>query len=106
VVVAVDAHRDPDSGEINPTLLAETMAHELGHQFGLHHTTEAQGDDHDLFDDTPACTPAMDANGDGELAAEECPDGDNVMFWTAAEFDQTLFSLGQSDVVFFSPVSQ
>ncbi|MGE0551426.1 MAG: M12 family metallo-peptidase [Kofleriaceae bacterium] len=36
--------------------LASTMGHELGHYFGLYHTSEASGDKHDPIEDTPQCT--------------------------------------------------
>ena len=105
VVIALDSHRTVD-GVLNTTLMGETIAHELGHQLGLFHTTESDGGSHDVVPDTPECTPDMDTNRDGQLAAEECPDGQNVMFWTAASFSQDLMSPAQSDVIFFSPVSQ
>ncbi|MEM7157127.1 MAG: hypothetical protein AAF799_30015 [Myxococcota bacterium] len=84
VLVAVDAHLD-GNGALRPSWLAETVAHEFGHQIGLAHTSEAEGDFHDPLEDTPQCTTAMDANGDGTLDPEECPDGTNLMFWVAAE---------------------
>ena len=63
--------------------VAETMAHELGHQLGLYHTTESDGSYHDPLSDTPECT--NDWNGDGVVDAWECEDagGDNLMFWSA-----------------------
>ena len=63
--------------------VAETMAHELGHQLGLYHTTESDGSYHDPLSDTPQCT--NDWNGDGYVDAWECEDagGDNLMFWSA-----------------------
>ena len=62
---------------------AETMAHELGHQLGLYHTTESDGTQHDPLSDTPECT--NDWNGDGSVDAWECEDygGDNLMFWSS-----------------------
>ncbi|MEL6741773.1 MAG: M12 family metallo-peptidase [Planctomycetota bacterium] len=105
VVVALTSHRTVD-GVVNTTLMGETIAHELGHQLGLFHTSESDGSGHDVVDDTAECTLADDANGDGQLAAEECPDGANVMFWTSASFSQSTMSASQSDVLFFSPVSE
>ncbi|MEM7155255.1 MAG: zinc-dependent metalloprotease family protein [Myxococcota bacterium] len=104
VVMALDAHLD-EGGSLDATLLGETMAHEMGHQMGLPHTSEADGSDHDLAGDTPQCTIDMDADGDGQLSAEECPDGLNVMFWTAGDQSQQEMSSIQSDIIFFSPVT-
>lgn len=104
VVMALDAHLD-DSGVLDATLLGETMAHEMGHQMGLPHTSEADGSDHDLASDTPQCTIDMDSDGDGQLSAEECPDGLNVMFWTSGDQSQQEMSSTQSDVIFFSPIT-
>jgi len=63
--------------------VAETMAHEVGHQLGLFHTTESDGSFHDPLGDTPECT--NDWNGDDLVDAWECEDdgGDNLMFWSA-----------------------
>jgi hypothetical protein len=63
--------------------VSETMAHELGHQLGLYHTTESDGSYHDPLSDTPQCTD--DWNEDGYVDAWECEDagGDNLMFWSA-----------------------
>ena len=63
-------------------LVSETMAHELGHQLGLFHTTESDGSYHDPLADTPECT--NDGNGDGVVGAWECEGagGDNLMFWS------------------------
>lgn len=63
--------------------VAETMAHELGHQLGLFHTTESDGSYHDPISDTPECS--NDWNGDGLVDAWECEDlgADNLMFWSA-----------------------
>lgn len=103
VVVGVEGHRRLD-GILDTVFLGETIAHELGHQLGLFHTTEADGAFHDLAPDTAECTLADDANGDGMLAAAECPDGNNFMFWSGGMTPQTEVSPFQSDVIFFSPI--
>jgi hypothetical protein len=48
---------------------ATTLAHEIGHQLGLYHTTELAGQPHDPLSDTPECSDSS------------CPDGfaDNLM---------------------------
>ncbi len=106
VVIGVDSHRD-GGGNINIDTLGETMAHEVGHQLGLFHTTESEGTDHDFLPDTPECTPANDSNGDGTLTAEECQalDGAYMMFWTEG-IPQQQISPVQSDVIYFSPITR
>lgn len=78
------------------------LAHEFGHFTGLNHTTEAEGDSLDPFEDTPQCDLAShDADGDGNLSAEECVDADgrNVMFWVVGENPDTGWSPRQSVIV-------
>lgn len=107
VVVSVEAHRDTD-GALDTTTLGETMAHEVGHQLGLFHTTEEGGESHDILTDTPECEAQdHDANRDGYVSAEECEDRDgrNVMFWTSAEFPQDVMSAQQADVLRRSAVA-
>lgn len=90
VMISVDTHLDGDGETLLTDLMGETMAHEIGHQLGLFHTTEEDGLGHDGITDTPECGVEFDADGDGELTAEECESsgGRNFMFWTSAEFGQ------------------
>lgn len=106
VMLSVDAHLDEDFEDLLPNLFGETAAHEVGHQLGLFHTTEAGGTLHDFLDDTAACAASdRDLNGDGEVSAEECENfgGRNVMFWTSADFPQDQWSDGQRYVLGRSP---
>lgn len=103
VVVAIEPHRFED-GQISTQLLGETIAHELGHQFGLFHTSESDGSANDLAPDTAECGPEDDIDGDASLVPSECPDGSNFMFWTSDGTPQTEVSPFQADVIFFSPV--
>jgi len=108
LVLSVDSHRDFDDTVLT-TLLGETMTHELGHQMGLFHTTEAEGEYHDGISDTPECTPDFDTNGDGWVDADECEGqgGENVMFWTSTDsFRQDRLTPIQADVFYFSPVNR
>lgn len=100
VAISVEAHLD-GNGRLLTSLMGETMAHEAGHQFGLFHTTEAEGTSFDILDDTPNCAAATYDDGDGELTAEECAsaDGRNLMFWTAGDFAQDQLSSQQADVL-------
>ncbi|MCC6622548.1 MAG: hypothetical protein IT385_14885 [Deltaproteobacteria bacterium] len=67
-------------------LTAETMAHELGHQLGLYHTTEGDGRIHDHVLDTPECPSSYDSNRDGLMDPSECAvrGATNLMFWAAS----------------------
>jgi hypothetical protein len=101
VMVSVDTHLDGDGETLLTDLMGETMAHEIGHQLGLFHTTEEDGVGHDGITDTPECGLAFDTDGDGELTAEECEaaGGRNFMFWTSADFGQFEMSPIQAMVL-------
>ena len=104
VVVSVDSHLDVD-GEVDTRLMGGTMAHELGHQLGLYHTTDSDGWQHDVLADTPECDTSYDRDGDGYLTAEECADagGDNFMFWTSGNLVQETCTADQAAVLDASP---
>lgn len=74
---------NPLAGE--PQRLGRALAHELGHAFGLFHTTETNGEVFDPFPDTPACDRARDKDGFG-LDASDCQaaGADNLMFPTTS----------------------
>lgn len=97
VVMSVDTHRRA-SGDIDLGMLGDTIAHEVGHQLGLFHTSEASGDAFDPLPDTPEC-PVDRFGDDGEVYAEDCPDGENFMFWTAGDLPQTQMSPWQARVL-------
>lgn len=101
VMVSVDTHLDGDGETLLTDLMGETMAHEMGHQLGLFHTTEEDGLGFDGITDTPECGVEFDADADGELTAEECEaaDGRNFMFWTSADFGQFEMSPIQAMVL-------
>ena len=52
---------------LNEQLLGETAAHEMGHQLGLYHPTEANGTTFDILSDTAECSKSSrdnDSNGE------------------------------------------
>lgn len=96
----------PDEG-VAIALTSQTMAHELGHQLGLFHTTEADGRMHDTISDTAECPASPnDRNRDGLVDPEECAalGGRNLMFWAATLED--IVSLGQRKVLHKNPTMQ
>ena len=102
VMISVDTHLDGDGATLLTDLMGETMAHEVGHQLGLFHTSESDGTEHDPISDTLECDAERDADGDGEVSAEECEaaGGRNFMFWTAAEsFGQFEMSPTQAAIL-------
>lgn len=100
VIVSLDAHLFVD-GTLDTELLGEVMAHEIGHQLGLFHTTESDGARTEALVDTPECPADADANADGMFSAEECSDADgsNFMFWTSGDLRQDTVSPEQGFVL-------
>lgn len=105
VIVAVDGHYWGNS--LDTQTMGETMAHEVGHQMGLFHTTESDGSRTESLDDTPNC-PASADDGDGYFTAEECADydGANFMFWVAGSFAQDQVTDSQAMVLSRSPITR
>ncbi len=106
VIISVDNNLNADGATVDIDFMASVLAHEVAHQVGLFHSTEAEGLFHDEFDDTAACTTAQDADGDGYVDADECIDhgGRNFMFWTGGDFDQNEISRSQARIISLSPV--
>ncbi|MFK7986213.1 MAG: reprolysin-like metallopeptidase [Sandaracinaceae bacterium] len=107
VVISLDSHLDAD-GELDLDTMGETIAHEIGHQLGLFHTTEEDGEGHDALEGTPECGAEFDDDADGSLTAEECvgQGARNVMFWTSGDVRQTEMSADQTEVIASSVVVQ
>ena len=105
VIVAVDGHIW--GSDLDTQTMGETLAHEVGHQMGLFHTTEDDGSRTESLQDTPAC-PASADDGDGYFSAEECSDydGGNFMFWVAGNLAQDQLSESQAMVLSRSPITQ
>ncbi|MEC9068988.1 MAG: zinc-dependent metalloprotease family protein [SAR324 cluster bacterium] len=101
---------------LNEQLLGETAAHEMGHQLGLYHPTEANGTTFDILSDTAECSKSSrDNDSNGEVSAEECEGfgAENVMFWTpwssssrSAGKKQETLSSHQRQVLKYSPIAK
>ena len=88
-------------------LIAETWAHEGGHNLGLFHTSESSGTAFDPLLDTPECSRARDTNGNRVLEANECQGAgaDNLMFWTTSPTGlNTNLTPNQGFVILRDPV--
>jgi hypothetical protein len=104
VVVSMVEYRNSPNREYGVQATADTIAHELGHQLGLFHTTESNGKSFDPISDTAECPAAQfDGNRDGLVDTQECAarDATNLMFWTSA-YDSRL-SVGQRKVLHGNP---
>ena len=110
---AAGLHGSPSSGVVFATegmlgrsgwfdgnsMLAQTMAHEVGHFLGLFHTTEIYGGA-DPLGDTPQC-PQSDIQS---YRHEACPDYDNLMFPTAGFRDQVTLTSQQIEILVGNPL--
>ena len=114
VLISLTTHATGST--LDPQLLGETAAHEMGHQLGLFHTTEQGGTSFDILSDTAECPKSsMDNDSNGQMSAEECEGygGENVMFWTAwssssrsAGKKQETLSSYQQQVLKYSPIAK
>ena len=75
--------------------IANVAIHELGHFFGLSHTTELDAQAFDELDDTPEC-PNL---GSKNYHDYECPDYNYIMFPLTGRETYTKFSPQQMDVM-------
>ena len=114
VLSSLTAHASETT--LDPQLLGETAAHEMGHQLGLFHTTEQGGIEFDIITDTAECAKSSrDNDSNGQMSAEEC-DGygaNNIMFWTSwstssrsAGKKQGTLSSHQQHVLKYSPLAK
>lgn len=80
--VVMTAGPDPFEPERDLIARANVAWHEMGHFLGLFHTTEEDGQSFDIIDDTPECpVDEFDDDGNDIVTADECPDGDLMMFY-------------------------
>ncbi|MEO5970630.1 MAG: M43 family zinc metalloprotease [Bdellovibrionia bacterium] len=69
------AQQDGDSFE-----LSSTIAHEMGHFFGLNHLSESDGASHDAIIDTPICTATQTIGGTAYATLNACRTSDSNTF--------------------------
>lgn len=100
LVISVDSHRLSD-GRLLINEMGATIAHELGHMFGLFHTTEQAGTEHDPIADTLECSIAYDLNQNGRVDYEECVGhgAENLMFWGADTSSPSYISATQASIL-------
>ena len=93
--VGISSHGKKESkGGYTSSQIAETTIHELGHFFGLQHTTEIGGIRVDEYEDTPECTD-MALNYYGE-----CKDRNYIMFpFVQLDWAYATFSPQETDVI-------
>lgn len=91
--------------ETDQMILAKILAHEIGHYFGLFHTTEYNGESVGALSDTPQCGTQNDANGDGYVAGSECrgKGAEYLMFWS---YDGSLVRTGDFQILLSSQEGQ
>lgn len=90
----VATHR-PNNTSVNSRNIADVVVHELGHFFGLKHTTEYWGEE-DNLEDTPACP---DINKK-DFPDNKCPDFGYIMFpMSFFSYTYSTFTPQQMDVI-------
>ena len=78
--------------------VANVAAHEIGHFFGLSHTTEYGGKEFDSLDDTPECEGLQKEN----FNMEKCPDRNYIMFpKEEVNWEYITFTPQQMDIIRF-----
>ncbi|MCZ6553279.1 MAG: hypothetical protein O7A67_05695 [SAR324 cluster bacterium] len=93
-------------GDGTGTILGFALAHELGHYFGLYHTSQTGPTQTDIIgedpiDDTPACRTLDIFSAGGSV--DGCPDRGNLMFPIVENNPIPNVTVGQGNVVKFNP---
>jgi hypothetical protein len=104
LVIALEPHLTEMSQDfiLDTRLMGSTIAHELGHQLGLAHTTEEDSTTSSSITDVISCAREGSDSSDPDL----CPDGENLMFWTSGDAPQEELSVSQVEVMIHNPIIQ
>ena len=92
---ALASHSDSGATELSSWEIANVSMHELGHYFGLKHTSEYGGEEFDNLEDTPEC-PRIGKRGTN---SRHCPDYGYIMYPHESEKTYVTFTPQQMDVI-------
>lgn len=93
--VALATHTESGRNSIMSWEIANVSMHELGHYFGLKHTSEYGGKEFDDLEDTPEC---LDIGERGEYN-RLCPDYGYIMYPQTGDAAYVTFTPQQMDVI-------
>lgn len=95
-ILAIATHANEGEYQNSSKLVADVAVHELGHFFGLRHTTELDGKNYDDLDDTPQC-PNI---GTSDVQSYWCPDYGYIMYPRSYyDYNYSSFTTEQMDVI-------
>ena len=93
--VTLATHYDAGKSKASSQVIGNVSIHELGHFFGLDHTTEYGGKEFDDLDDTPEC-PNIGEKGSYN---RKCPDYKYIMYPNESEETYETFTPQQMDII-------
>jgi hypothetical protein len=95
--ISLATYTNKGTSSMSAQEVADVAIHELGHFFGLMHTSELDGSAFDDIEDTPECAELKKS----DYPMERCPDYGYIMFpfSTASGKAQATFSLEQMEII-------